>query len=311
MTAVPPAQRDRRDPRDPQNNAPAALPPAPPCELLDWDSRHFGRRIGRVRGDVLTPAALAAAVEWADRQDVDCLYWLAGAGDPAAPGLAASAGFQLVDIRVTLERRLDAPMEAVEPVQRPAQAPLRPPDLPVSPTQPPPTPPVRAATAADLPLLRRLAAASHRDSRFYSDPHFARERCDALYAAWIERCCADPAGAVLVADGAPPAPGANVDGPAGYITVAMQAGLGDDGHRGGQIGLFAVAAAAQGRGLGGRLIDAALAWLHHQGATTVSVVTQGRNVRAQRMYQRSGMLTRSVELWYHRWRLPAAAAGER
>jgi dTDP-4-amino-4,6-dideoxy-D-galactose acyltransferase len=305
VTAAPPAPRDTRDQRDPLNDAPAVPSPAPPCELLDWDSRHFGKRIARVPGDVLTPAALAAAVAWADRNGVDCLYWLAGSGDPAMPAVAAGAGFQLVDIRVTLERRLD---RRLGPGKHPAQPPAVPQAPQVPATQP--DPPVRAATAADLPRLLRLAAASHHDSRFYSDPHFARERCDALYAAWIERCCADPEGLVLVADDLPPAPAAQAGagGPAGYITVALQGTPDGQGHRGGQIGLFAVAAAAQGRGLGGRLIDAALAWLHQQGATTVSVVTQGRNVRAQRLYQRSGMLTRSVELWYHRWRQPAAAA---
>jgi ribosomal protein S18 acetylase RimI-like enzyme len=33
----------------------------------------------------------------------------------------------------------------------------------------------------------------------------------------------------------------------------------------------------------------------------VNVVTQGRNVRAQRLYQKSGFATDSVMLWYHKW----------
>jgi ribosomal protein S18 acetylase RimI-like enzyme len=33
----------------------------------------------------------------------------------------------------------------------------------------------------------------------------------------------------------------------------------------------------------------------------VSVVTQGRNVAAQRLYQRAGFVTASTQLWYHRW----------
>jgi hypothetical protein len=31
------------------------------------------------------------------------------------------------------------------------------------------------------------------------------------------------------------------------------------------------------------------------------VVTQARNVPAQRLYQKCGFITRSVELWFHRW----------
>ena len=149
---------------------------------------------------------------------------------------------------------------------------------------------MRPATAADLPRLCRIAAASHRDSRFYHDPHFDRRRCDALYAGWIETSCADPAGVVLVAAAADPA-----GPPAGYVTGT----IGEDGA--GRIGLFAVAANARGRGVGGALIAAVLDWFAGRSADPVSVVTQGRNVRAQRLYQRFGMRTRSVELWFHRW----------
>jgi len=30
-------------------------------------------------------------------------------------------------------------------------------------------------------------------------------------------------------------------------------------------------------------------------------VTQGSNIAAQRLYQRSGFLPKSVQLWYHFW----------
>jgi ribosomal protein S18 acetylase RimI-like enzyme len=175
---------------------------------------------------------------------------------------------------------------------------------------------VRPAAAADLPELRRIARVSHQDSRFYYDPHFDRGRCDELYAIWIEKSCGDPAGVVLVAEvelasrsaaAAPAGRAAAVPAGrvAGYVTAASTPG------GAGQIGLFAVAAAAQGRGVGGQLITAALAWLAGRGADPVTVVTQGRNVRAQRIYQRFGMLTRSLEIWYHRWRAGDADGGGR
>jgi ribosomal protein S18 acetylase RimI-like enzyme len=42
-------------------------------------------------------------------------------------------------------------------------------------------------------------------------------------------------------------------------------------------------------------------WFSEEGVEVVSVVTQARNVRAQRLYQRYGFTTRSVKLWFHRW----------
>jgi RimJ/RimL family protein N-acetyltransferase len=44
-----------------------------------------------------------------------------------------------------------------------------------------------------------------------------------------------------------------------------------------------------------------MSWFAGQDIKTVHVVTQGRNTRAQRLYQRCGFVTRSMELWYHRW----------
>jgi dTDP-4-amino-4,6-dideoxy-D-galactose acyltransferase len=225
-----------------------------------------------VRGGRLSREALARIERWAAQERVECLYLLADAADPETAPLAEAAGFRLVDVRVTLERRSPAGERSEPPHDRGGR--------------------VRPAAPADLPELRRIAAASHHDSRFYYDPHFDRERCDALYATWIEKSLGDPDGAVLVAEfeAAPSSP------PCGYITVALGAG----GE--GRIGLFAVAPAAQGRGIGGLLTGAAFDWFAGRGAGTVSVVTQGRNVRAQRIYQKFGMLTRSLELWYHRWR---------
>jgi ribosomal protein S18 acetylase RimI-like enzyme len=58
---------------------------------------------------------------------------------------------------------------------------------------------------------------------------------------------------------------------------------------------------AQGRGLGRQLIQAAIGFFERQAATRITVVTQGRNVRAQRLYQRCGFVTESLLLWYHWW----------
>jgi hypothetical protein len=39
----------------------------------------------------------------------------------------------------------------------------------------------------------------------------------------------------------------------------------------------------------------------------VKTVTQGRNIPAQRTYQRCGFQTAAVQLWYHRWFDPPSA----
>ena len=66
---------------------------------------------------------------------------------------------------------------------------------------------------------------------------------------------------------------------------------------------------ARGQGLGGTLVAGAVSWFAGEGLATVSVVTQARNVTSQRLYQRCGFVTRSVQLYYHKWYSAEASGG--
>jgi len=187
--------------------------------------------------------------------------------------MAEEAGFHFADIRVTLERQLG---EAPHPADT----------LPNS---------IRPSRPDDVPALRAIARVSHRDSRFYYDKHFSRERCEALYETWIEKSVNGYAEVVLVAE--------LQDKPAGYISCHLSS------SGAAQIGLFAVEQTAQGHGLGKQLVFEALRWFTQHGASYVTVVTQGRNSRAQRLYQKCGFVTRLVELWYHYWPIPSNPSG--
>jgi dTDP-4-amino-4,6-dideoxy-D-galactose acyltransferase len=242
------------------------LSPGALCTLLPWDSSFFGRRIARLRDGRLDAETLAETERWCRDERIDALYFLADVADPATASLAEAAGFRLVDVRVTLGRAVDSSSKSSL--------------LPKE--------PIREARPEDVPSLRRIAAASHHASRFYADPHFERERCDELYATWIQNSCADGGGtAVWVAE--------IEERPAGYVTALLA------GPESGEIGLIAVAHEAQGRGLGHLLIGRALEDLAARGASRVSVVTQGRNLRAQRLYQRLGFSTEAMGLWFHLW----------
>jgi ribosomal protein S18 acetylase RimI-like enzyme len=81
----------------------------------------------------------------------------------------------------------------------------------------------------------------------------------------------------------------------GYVTCHLDPG------RVGRIGLFAVAAKAQGRGIGQRLLRASLSWFSERDRTAVRVATQQQNQAALHSYERAGFHVSSVEYWYHRW----------
>lgn len=236
------------------------------CQYLSWDSEFFGRRIARARISRLDSESVQEILGWCRVQQIDCLYLLADANDPVTVRLAEDNHFRLVDIRMSLERGIEnAPVlnnRAFQGVIRPNA-----PD--------------------DVSALRAIAKASYRLTRFYYDPNFPSSRVDALYETWIEKSCNGYADVVLVAD---------VEGQiAGYISCHLL-NQGD-----GKIGLVGVGSNWQGIGLGQALVNASLHWLADLGITRVTVVTQGRNYRAQRLYERCGFLTKSVQLWYHHW----------
>ncbi len=245
--------------------------PSVPCELLSWDSEFFGRSIGKVCTDTLDSHQAAEIDEWARAEKVAGLYFLARADCAKTIQTAESSGFGLVDIRTTFEL---SPLDNLL-----VDSTLRP-DLRIRPAQ-----------GEDLPSLQAIAQSAHRDTRFFSDPHFPRARAEALYSTWIKLEYQGRAQKVLVAA----APSNNA---VGYISCHY-----DATNAAGQIGLVGVDERFRGEGLGHALVLASLHWFASQNAKRVSVVTQGKNMAAQRLYQRCGFLIRNLQLWYHKWYL--------
>jgi dTDP-4-amino-4,6-dideoxy-D-galactose acyltransferase len=235
----------------------------PTCTYLDWDSNFFECRIARVNGHRLDEAKLTEVLAWCNTNRIDCLYFLADSNDPQTAALAERNGFLQTDVRLTLERTLAGSAAAVATADK-----------------------VRLARREDLSALKAIARTGHRDTRFYFDLHFDRAKCDLLYETWIENSFTGFAQAVLVAE-------MNAE-PVGYLTCSLR-GVES------QIGLVGVADKCQGMGLGKQLVESFLAWSVEHGADRATVVTQGRNVSAQRLYQRMGFLTAGLQLWYHRW----------
>lgn len=234
-------------------------------EFLTWDSEFFGFRIARVKQTQLSNADISVINAWAATEKIDCLYFLAESDDAHSVRIAEQNNFALVDIRVTLDISLQGDY------------------APLAQT-------IRLAQAADVDRLKAISSASYQNSRFYYDAHFPTEKNNQLYAIWVEKLFNHAITnaenhRVLVAD---------QGAVAGFITCEIKNGVGE-------IGLFAVDSAQQGAGLGGALINAALAWFAAQGVSHVQVVTQGRSITAQRAYQRAGFKTRQMQLWYHRW----------
>lgn len=138
---------------------------------------------------------------------------------------------------------------------------------------------------------RTLAGASDQDellaivregvfgaSRFFRDRRFPRPKALELFEIWLRRGLTEPH----------------------WFTVREPGGFAACDSR--SIQLVAVSSAAQGAGVGQRLVAAALAEFTSRGVEQVSIATQGGNIAAQRAYVKVGFRPVSTGLWFHRWR---------
>lgn len=148
--------------------------------------------------------------------------------------------------------------------------------------------PCEVATKEDEPALLDLVDEHvFTDSRFFRDPNFGRDKAREMFEIrarrgtrerdWFTAC-------------------ERVDGRiAGFVTARMR----DEAN--GAIELVAVGEAFRGRGVGRRIVEAASAELVRRGARQVSVVTQGANLGAQRLYADCGFRLSRCGLWFHLW----------
>jgi len=240
-----------------------------PCGFLPWDTAFFGKRIAQVNAHRLSSQMVDGVLEWCATHAIECIYLLADSDHAETVRLAEEYGFRLVDIRITLQcNTRDARARSINDFSQRVR--------------------VRPARQSDAATLKAIARTSYNDSRFYFDPCFPAESCAALYETWIERSCEDYADVVLVAE-------VN-DQSVGYVSCHLPSNT-----QGGQIGLVGVESRNRSYGVGQTLIQYSLRWFCEHGVEEVKVVTQGRNIAAQRLFQSCGFLTHSVQLWYHKW----------
>lgn len=145
---------------------------------------------------------------------------------------------------------------------------------------------LRVAHIGDLVRLAPIAREAFRGTRFFADKHFPVERSAELYVEWLRRgLTSEPDRRTFVCEDE-----------RGFVVCRIDASSGS-----GAIEMIAVAGDATRRGYGHRLVAGAGALFTENGLTTATVITQGRNIDAQRLYQSNGYRTSKMSFWLHRW----------
>jgi len=251
------------------------MKPAEPCQFLEWDTNFFGRRIARINSNQLDGKLVEDIYAWTESNHIDCLYFLANADDIETIRLAEDLDFRLVEIRLNMERSL----KDWNPDTRPHTAPEI---------------HIRQGAVEDIPRLQEIARHSYFDSRFYFDRCFPEDSWQAYYATWVKKSFEGGAQIALVAEH-----GGQI---VGYITGLI------DPHNPtqGQYELTGVDPAARNLGAGNELFRSGLDHYVRAGVQNLWLATQGRNIATQRMVQRNGLVTRSCQLYFHKWFSPCS-----
>ncbi len=243
----------------------------PHVEKLPWDTDFFSMPIGRIKTTALSDDTVRSILINARQEGLRCLYFEADPNDLSTVLTAERNGFHLVDVRVTLEY----PFE-----NHPAPS-LRhpiPDDLVVN-----------TAAETDLPRLEEIAMEIGQFSRYTFDNNFQRGQDKRLYQLWIKNSLQGMADVVFVARWA------DDNGNAvGLIACVKRNDIS-------LIQLAGVHHEHRQKGVGTGLVQCALDWAKSRESRTMQVVTQARNVPAQRLYQQMGFFTRSMTLYYHKW----------
>ena len=227
--------------------------------------------IGRITAPALDDEAAATILQDACGEGLRCLYFEADPNDLTTVLAVEKHGFHLVDVRVVLEYSF-----GTQPTSS-ARYPI-PSDLVITP-----------ASESDITRLEEIAVEIGEFSRYTFDPHFGPGEDKRLYRAWINNSFHGLADIVFVARWAE-----EFGEAVGLITCAAREGVS-------HIQLAGVHHDHRQKGVGAALVQASLEWSRGQGVRNMQVVTQARNVPAQRLYQQMGFFTKSMTLYYHKW----------
>ncbi len=161
-------------------------------------------------------------------------------------------------------------------------------DLPAAPAAMPPG--VERATRNEADECGHVAAESFRHDRFHADPQISEEAADNLKAAWARNDCHDRADTVLVVH------------ESGHVAGFIACRKNIDTVK---IDLIGVLPEMHGRGIGRRLVDAALS--HYAGGAARMIVgTQSANIASLALYQSCGFRIEASSFTLHKHLGPSA-----
>lgn len=233
---------------------------------MEWDSNFWGCNVAFLSSRHLTENIIVQINKFIRKENIRLVEYLCNCHDNRSVIIAEQHGFHFTDIRLSFEKVLNEKKDVTL-------------DKGIT---------FDKATEKDISTLKDISFDLYKDSRYFFDTNFDVNKAREFYQSWVIKAVLgtfDDECFCLYAK----------DEPVGFCTIKY--GISASAN----IGLFGLSKEYQGKGLSRKLLTLVLNELINKKISRVTVVTQGRNYLAQRLYQKAGFLTRSTELWYHKW----------
>jgi len=237
-------------------------------KLLKWDSNFFGFNIADVIPKTINDKKIVDILNYCKKNKVNLLQFRCNAHHKGSIRLAEQNKFHFVDNRMTFLKKIN--QDEIQEYDT---------DNSIN---------IRMAIEDDVPELENLVKKLYRESRYYFDKNFPNKNVSSFYRDWIIKSIKgkfDDMVWVICFNGEI----------VGCCSIAYKKG------KNARIGLFGIKNDMSKRGFGKLLIRKVLFFLKNNNSKSVSVVTQGRNYKAQRFYQSAGFYIDKIEIYYHLW----------
>lgn len=235
-------------------------------KINTWDSDLFGFPIASVISERLDPNILGGVETECREHSVTMLQYLCSSENIESIHQAEKAGFHFIDIRLTFEARLGASIASPEKIKGFDFA---------------------LANDSHIRELLHISAGLYKDTRYYADVNFPRDKVSMLYDRWVINAVQGTFDHLCY--------GLFITGqPIGFCTVRFI------DNKNCILGLFGIAESYQRQSFGKYLLQLVMVDLYERGFSSVQVVTQGKNIGAQRVYQGLQFKTLRVDMWYHK-----------
>ncbi len=237
-------------------------------EKLEWDSDFFGFNVAQIKGKRINEKKMTSIKKFCKNNKIDLLQFKCDAHHRPSILLAEKNSFHFADSRMTYLLNLEKTKKIYIKNDK---------DLSF-----------RLAVPRDAKKLDKIVSELYKDSRYYFDINFPRKDVKNFYSDWINKSIIGKFDDMV------------------WLLLYKNKLIGCcslkiNSRKYASIGLFGIEKKFTGKGYGRFLIKKIIYFLNKQKIKKIFVVTQGRNYRAQNLYQKTGFSINSMEIYYHCW----------